>query len=79
MSLCPEFDKRAAMTDDEYWDHVSANLGHPQGEPEDYYYDGPDLDVAVSQGTCELCGSEGACAYDAEGRPLIHAVEATDE
>ena len=70
--LCPEADLRDAMTEVEFWRHVADNLtGHwePPYDPDN----GPDLDVAISPVPCETCGAHGACAYDAEGRPLIHA------
>lgn len=61
--LCPEHDKRAAMTDDEFWAYV-----FPQPpEPTIWDDDGPGMDQA-----CEVCGESGACGYDAEGRPMIH-------
>jgi hypothetical protein len=67
--LCPEADMRDAMTDAEFWEHVARNLG-ADFEPFD---DGTDVDVAVADSPCAECGEAGACAYDAEGRPLIHA------
>lgn len=69
--LCPEADMRDAMTDGEFWEHVAANLsGGPRWDMDD---EGPDLDVAVSTKPCAECGASGACAYDSEGRALIHA------
>jgi hypothetical protein len=67
--LCPEADERDAMTDDEFWERVGENLGFTvvviaEGEPEQ-------VQIATP---CPTCGSDGACAYDSEGRPLIHAV-----
>jgi len=34
---------------------------------------------SVDQGVCDLCGEVGACAYDTEGRPLIHAQGGDDD
>lgn len=75
--LCPEHDLRAAMSDDDFWAHV-----YPQGEHED---EGPNLldaedMVALSSidTPCSECGVVGACAYDAEGRALIHVTEEDD-
>lgn len=63
MSLCPEHEQRAAMTDNEFWEHVYP----PEPEPE------LDDDQPEEQAErCPECGSTGACAYDADGRPLIH-------
>lgn len=38
----------------------------------------PDFE-STAPTVCDLCGEVGACAYDAEGRPLIHAQEDDDE
>lgn len=70
--LCPEADYRDTLTDEDFWAHV-----YPQG-------DGPDADgtedgYAPPYGRpCEVCGELGACGYDAEGRPMIHAEEETN-
>lgn len=61
--LCREADQRDAMSDDEFWDHA-----FPQSDVEE---SGPDV-VALTVEPCPVCGEQGACAYDAEGRPLIH-------
>lgn len=35
--------------------------------------DGPDIELeSLTVEPCPLCGAAGACAYDAEGRPMIH-------
>ena len=46
----------------------------PDEEPPDYgpYEWSPDS-------PCVLCGEQGACSYDNEGRPLIHAIGPSDE
>lgn len=59
------------MTDDDFWADVFPMPELPE--------DGPELDVSVSVDPCPECGSTSACAYDAEGRPLIHAIPAEDE
>lgn len=76
--LCPEADMRDAMSDDEFWEHVANNLSPPEFDPP-LWDDGPDLDVSVATEPCPTCGSGGACAYDAEGRPLIHARTEEDD
>ena len=50
MSLCPEHDMRAAMTDDEFWDHV-----YRQDAPDHY----PDFDDCPQMvvGHCLRCGA----------------------
>ena len=74
MSLCPEHDERAAMTDAEFWDRVARNLG-VNTDPDDV----SEIDPAVQRNPCPVCGSMTECASDAEGRPLIHALEDVDE
>lgn len=77
MSLCPEGRARAAMTDAEFWDHVADNLG--AGCPPDDGYDPDDEpDELVDLPECPVCGERGECAYDIEGRPLIHATPEED-
>lgn len=73
-SLCPEAEKRAAMTDAEFWDHVADSLNPPQFDPSDLPGWEPfdDLDDP-----CPTCGATSACAFDDDGRPLIHATEHT--
>jgi hypothetical protein len=72
--LCPEADKRDAMTDDEFEAYVADNLSEPY-EPFD---DGTEIDVAMSTTECTACGSMSACGYDAEGRPMIHTTEESE-
>lgn len=65
--LCPEADYRDTLTDDEFWAHV-----YPQDGP-DYEVDEP---PTFNYGrACEVCGENGPCGYDAEGRPMIHTEE----
>jgi hypothetical protein len=77
MSRCREAELRAAMDDGEFWAHVFGLDG-----PDDY---DPDLDWNAPVPTaldlaepCPECGATGACAYDSEGRALIHAIDAED-
>jgi len=63
--LCPEADLRDAMPDDDFWNHVLGQVELDDAEPP---VDLVPLDVEP----CPVCGEQGACAYDAEGRPLIH-------
>lgn len=62
--LCPEADLRDAMPDDEFWQHV---LGQDELDDTD-----PPADLVQLLQPCPVCGEQGACSYDAEGRPLIH-------
>lgn len=77
--ICPEAAIRDAMDDATFWEHVL----QPDTPPMDY--DGPDLDddppddgLPVRADPCPECGEVGACSWDAEGRPLIHALRAED-
>lgn len=54
------------MSDADFWAHV---LGADTADYE------PDIDPEMDRGVCNVCGSTTACAYDAEGLPLIHAQE----
>jgi hypothetical protein len=81
--LCPEADLRDAMDDGEFWVHVLGQDGPDQPyDPED----DPNLPDAAEYelerrlaNPCPECGQHGACAYDAEGRPLIHATTDDDD
>lgn len=67
MSLCPKAAERAAMPDDEFWADV-----FPQEVADGLYDAEPIALVALTVEPCPVCGEQGACSYDAEGRPLIH-------
>ncbi len=59
------------MSDGEFWEHVLQRDAHPLNEPDDI--DVADTSAFIDQATCPVCGEFGACMYDAEERPLIHA------
>lgn len=61
------------MTDDEFWDHVFGNLTSNDGPDVDDDYDERDPTPFGVLTPCLVCGESGACAYDDEGRALIHA------
>lgn len=67
MSLCPEHELREKMSDDEFWAHV---FPQPEFDEEDFLNSEPLDRVDTS---CSVCGSNTACGYDSEGRPLIHS------
>lgn len=78
--LCSEAEYRDTLSDEDFWAHVLGNLAPP--ETWDY---GPSLideeDMASMShitNPCPECGVYGACAYDSEGRALIHVTEDTD-
>jgi hypothetical protein len=72
MSLCPEAEYRDGLSDAEFWDLV-LNGRRPDDGDDDY---GPDIDHEALDPvttTCAECGVTGACAFDIDGRALIHA------
>lgn len=82
MTLCPEATKRSAMDDGEFWEYVL--LGIDPAYDKDYDPDDdpnaprPD-DPAFTLIPCPVCGTHfGACGYDQEGRPMIHATPQDD-
>lgn len=77
MSLCPEAEFRASLDDGEFWDYV-LNGVRPGEEPEVHFEEDPDA-VEDYGGPCEACGAVGACAYDMDGRPLIHPTYVRDD
>ena len=83
--LCPEADMRDAMTDEEFWAHVLQRTDELVADREWDPDDDPnipdqaeyELEARLAD-PCPECGQVGACAYDAEGRALIHVVEEDD-
>ncbi len=53
---------------DSRWDLRSQDIDPYEGEP------GPVLDMPP----CPECGAAGACGYDQDGRPMIHATPIED-
>lgn len=60
------------MTDEEFWQRVADYLAGPVDDIGHPDYDTP---VSLNATPCVTCGEVGACAYDIEGRALIHATE----
>lgn len=82
MSLCPESEYRASLTDAEFWEHVF----HGDDGPDDYdpdddpYAPTGELGESVLASACDVCGTLlEACAYDVDGRPMIHVVKEEDD
>ena len=68
-NLCPEAEMRDAMTSDEFWVHIfREGDDEPEPEPE-----------STDSAPCSICGEPGACAYDDDGLPLIHALPSEDD
>jgi hypothetical protein len=72
------------MNDDDFWAQVNRNLG--LAPPTDLVDISDQIDqdkvddlIQTLQGICPVCGSSAACAYDAEGQPLIHATHEADQ
>ena len=78
--LCPEAALRDAMDDGEFWDHVFNGDREPVDHYDEDFNIPPEVAAAWELETrlanpCPECGQHGACAYDAEGRALIHVTE----
>lgn len=57
-----------------------SGVHEPWPEDLDDYDPADDLPVvSLDAGPCPECGEPGACSYDAEGRPLIHALSGDSE
>lgn len=78
---CPAARRRAGMGDEDFWADVNESMQAAYGQMlEDMDVD-PDADQVIDleiEGECSVCGSTGACAYDSEGRPMIHCTEEDD-
>jgi hypothetical protein len=74
MSLCPEFEYRQTLSDEDFWIHIF-------GEGPTYNDDDrPDLDEPyTTSDPCPICYSIEACGYDNEGRPMIHSLDVNDD
>lgn len=72
---CAARARRAGMTDEEFWVDVAAEM-QPVGEAEP---DEDSGDFIFADVPCPICDAPGACAYDAEGRPLIHTTPEGDD
>ncbi len=73
IGTCSERDKRAAMTDAEFWAHVSPQDDDPRITLPGWGEGDESIDYDLAAEPCGECGATGACGWDAEGRPLIHA------
>lgn len=78
VSQCAAAVHRAGMTDEEFWQDVADDLQPWIGACPDADDSGLDDSVAATRSPCPECGAPGACAWDADGRPLIH-VSGDDE
>lgn len=69
---CPEAERRAAMSDGEFWAHVLGQEPDPRHDEDAYVPGSGDPELLLYP--CPVCGTAyDACAFDDEGRPLIHA------
>lgn len=64
--------RRAAMTDEAYWDDVARSLIGGTTWAEEGL---PPEEESINLDPCPECGSMVACGYDSEGRPMIHVIE----
>jgi hypothetical protein len=84
--LCPEREYRDSLTDDEFFTYVAGRMqrlpweGDPGFDPETEYLDGLGEDERLGiPDPCPTCGSASACAWDSEGRPMIHVLKEDEE
>lgn len=83
MSLCPESEYRASLTDGEFWQHVFYGDDGPDDYdpandpnlPDDVYGES----ICLSS-PCLVCGSHlEACGYDADGNAMVHVQPEEEE
>lgn len=78
IGLCPEAAYRDSLDDEQFWDYVLGN--RRPGDPADELdVDGTDVAVSSQYDPCPECGERGPCAYDAEGRPMVHVPTPEDD
>ena len=82
-ALCPEAEYRASPSDADFWAHVYGLDGpdrpyDPEDDPNVPDVAEYELETRLAN-PCPECGQVGACAYDSEGRPLIHVTSEEDE
>lgn len=85
MSLCPEGEYRASLTDAEFWDYVL--LGRRPGDTADTYDPADDMNTPmdlIGEGylasPCAVCGTcLEACGYDVDGNAWIHCTPEDDD
>lgn len=70
---CSEREERAAMTDAEFWAHVYPQDEDPRVTLIGWGEGDQALDADLADDECPLCHAVGACGWDDEGRPLLHA------
>ena len=71
--LCPEADKRDAMTDSEFWAYVFPHLSAPdEGESEPDHF-------SLNNAICPICDAVGECGFDNDDRPWIHIYAEDDD
>jgi hypothetical protein len=63
----------ASVSDVDFWERVFAAHVEPAEYDPAHEAIGPQLEP------CQTCGERGACGWDAEGRPLIHANDNNEE
>jgi hypothetical protein len=83
---CPEREYRDSLTDDEFWAYVATRLNGADPfqdldpiEEAEARADAEQVDDGLGGvGPCPVCNAAGACAWDTEGRALIHVVTADE-
>lgn len=75
---CPEAAFRDSLDDGDFWNYVLLGILPGQERFDDGPYDDGPPEVTYTAPSCPVCGSITECAYDDQGRPLIHAREDDD-
>ncbi len=70
--FCASSLEAQSMTDEDFWYFVFTTEGMP--EEDDYDPNHEAMDDFLTEQACSICGQVGACAWDAEGLPLVHPV-----
>lgn len=83
MSLCPESEYRASLSDEDFWQYVLIGpdaLDDRDYDPDDDPNAPRPEDPELTLTSCPVCGTYyTACEYDAEGRPMVHVTPADNE
>lgn len=85
MSLCPENEYRASLSDGEFWDYVL--LGRRPDDPIADYDPTDDPNAPMDPegegylaSPCPVCGTYlEACGYDVDGNAWVHCTPEDDE
>lgn len=75
--FCASSPEAQLLSDGEFWEAVYLQ-GDPDAIADRYTPDPPELEPWEAS-PCPVCHASGACGFDMEGRPLIHALGVDDD